>query len=132
MRLRTLHLCLLCLGITLACSAPRQNLKEEQPAPEEGGSEGFALVLNNRHYLDVNIFVQHDGQASRVGMVTGSSSTALAVPVWMMGKGGLIRLIAEPIGDQSRYVTDNLLVQRGQVVELNVESSIGRSNYSVQ
>jgi hypothetical protein len=93
---------------------------------------GFALVLHNRNYLDVNIFVQHDGQASRVGTVTGSSSTAMDVPSWMVGKGGLVQLIAEPIGDNSRYVTDNLLIQPGQMVELNVESAIARSNYSVQ
>ena len=131
MRFRALYCALYCLAVAVACSAPRPNLK---PQPESQGSsgEGFSLILNNRHYLDVNVFVHHDGQASRVGTVTGSSSVALAVPLWMVGKGGLVRLIAEPIGDNSQYVTDNLLIQPGQMVELNVESSIARSNYSVQ
>jgi len=121
--------------VALACTTPRQNLKPEpEPASKTGTSNraGFALVLHNRNYLDVNVFVQHDGQASRVGTVTGSSSTAMDVPSWMVGKGGLVQLIAEPIGDNSRYVTDNLLIQPGQMVELNVESLIARSNYSVQ
>ncbi len=127
---------LYCLAVALACTAPRQNLKPG-PRPEPRGAqtkndEGFDLVLHNRNYLDVNVFVQHDGQSSRVGMVTGSSTTSLAVPSWMVGKGGLVQLVAEPIGDNSRYVTDNLLVQPGQMVELNVESAIARSNYSVQ
>ena len=114
----------------LACSAPRPDLGEAEPRKES--SEGFELILNNRHYLDVNIFVQHDGQASRIVTVTGSSSLELAVPAWMLGQSRVVRLIAEPIGDGSRYVTDNLVVLPGQVVELNVESSIARSNYSVQ
>lgn len=114
----------------LACAAPRQNLVDTSSPPVS--EEGFSLILNNRHYLDVNVFVQHDGQASRVGTVTGSSSMAVAVPLWMMGKNGLVRLIAEPIGDLSRYATDNLVLQPGQIVELNLESAIARSNYSVQ
>jgi hypothetical protein len=31
---------------------------EPEPEPNAGG---FALVLTNRHLLDVNIFLQHDG-----------------------------------------------------------------------
>jgi len=132
MRYRTVFLCFLAAA---SCTAPRRNLNpgpKEQPTAATGSRQGFALVLHNRNYLDVNIFVQHDGQASRVGTVTGSSSTAVEVPGWMMGEGGLVRLIAEPIGDNSRYVTDAVLIQPGQLVELTVESVIARSNYSVQ
>ena len=31
--------------------------------PDPVEADGFALILNNRHLLDVNIFLQHDGQA---------------------------------------------------------------------
>lgn len=115
-----------------ACSAPRPDMTAAEPEPASMNSEGFSLILNNRHYLDVNVFVHHDGQASRVATVTGSSSSAVVVPRWMLGKGGVIRLIAEPIGEHSSYVTDNLVIQPGQIVELNVENAIARSNYSVQ
>lgn len=115
-----------------ACSAPRPDMTAAEPEPASMNSEGFSLILNNRHYLDVNVFVHHDGQASRVAMVTGSSSSAVVVPRWMLGKGGVIRLIAEPIGEYSSYVTDNLVIQPGQIVELNVENAIARSNYSVR
>jgi hypothetical protein len=50
----------------------------------------------------------------------------------MLGQSKTIRLIAEPIGDESRYTTDLLVVQPGQVVELNVESLLARSNYTIQ
>lgn len=130
MRSRALFLSFSLLVVALACSTPRQNLKPLATKQDDG--EGFSLILNNRHYLDVNVFVHHDGQASRVATVTGSSSLALSVPRWMVGKGGLVRIIAEPIGANSSYATDNLVIQSGQIVEVNVESSIARSNYSVQ
>jgi hypothetical protein len=87
-------------------------------------------VLNNRHLLDINVFIQHDGQSDRVATVVASRS--LLLPLWMLGQSKAIRLIAEPIGDDSRYVTDILVVQPGQMVELNVEGLLSRSNYTIQ
>lgn len=120
--------------VMAACTTPRRNLANggTTPEPQLIGDDGFSLTVHNRHYLDVNVFVQHDGQASRLVTVTGSSTTTVIAPAWMLGKDGLIRLTAEPIGELSRYDTDQLVIQRGQMIELNVENAIARSNYSVQ
>src|SRR3954467_5502743 len=116
------------LLLTLACSAPRQNM---DPGPQPN-SDGFSLVLTNHHLLDVNIFLQPDGQADRIAMVNSSTSRTVVLPLYMLGQSGSIRLIAEPIGDDTRYTTDLLTVQPGQIVLLNVENPIPRSNYSIQ
>jgi hypothetical protein len=118
----------LALLLTLACAGPRQDV---DPAPQEQ-ADGFSLILTNHHVLDVNVFLQHDGQADRIAMVNASSSKALELPLRMLGQGGAIRLIAEPIGDDTRYTTDILTVQPGQAVQLSVENPITRSNYSIQ
>jgi hypothetical protein len=124
---RQVKLVLLALALVLACRGPRQNM---DPAPAQ--ADGFSLILNSRHLLDVNIFVQHDGQADRVATIPAASSRSIVLPTWMLGQSRLVRLIAEPIGDETRYTTDYLNIQPGQIVELNVESSIDRSNYSIQ
>ena len=95
-------------------------------------AKSFLLLLTNRYLLDVNVFLQHDGQADRIAMVNSASSRTLELPLHLLGQGGAIRLIAEPIGDDTRYTTDILTVQPGQMVELNVENPIARSNYSIQ
>lgn len=115
-------------AVVLACAGPRQNV---DPAPEEQ-ADGFSLILTNHHMLDVNVFLQHDGQSDRIAMVNASTSKALELPLRMLGQGGAIRLIAEPIGDDTRYTTDILTVQPGQAVQLSVENPIARSNYSIQ
>jgi hypothetical protein len=112
---------------TLACAGPRQDV---DPAPAE--ASGFSLVLNNHHLLDVNIFLQHDGQPDRIATITSSSSQSLVLPLRMLGHSRTIRIIAEPIGDETRYTSDLLVVQPGQMIELNVENVITRSNYSIQ
>jgi hypothetical protein len=113
-----------------ACFGPRQRLHEDSdPSPV---ADGFGLTLNNRHWLDVNVFIQHDGESSRVTLVTASSSQSLILPLWMLGDSKLVRIIAEPIGAQDSYTTDLLRVDLGQSVEVNVESVLSRSNYSIQ
>ena len=116
------------LVVMLACAGPRQDVG---PAPQ-GQTDGFSVILTNHHLLDVNVFLQHDGQADRIAMVNASTSTTMELPLRMLGQGGAIRLIAEPIGDDTRYTTDILTVQPGQAVQLNVETPITRSNYSIQ
>jgi hypothetical protein len=111
----------------IACAGPRQNV---EPDPVE--ADGFSLILNNRHLLDVNIFLQHDGQPDRIATVPTATSREIVLPLRMLGQSKTIRLIAEPIGDESRYTTDLLVVQPGQVVELNVENLLSRSNYNIQ
>jgi hypothetical protein len=121
-------LILACCAVAPGCKGPRQNVA---PAPVESAGQ-FSLVVNSRHLLDVNIFIQHDGQADRVTTIPASSSRTITLPSWMLGQSKLVRIIAEPIGDETRYTTDLLSVQPGEIVELNVESSIARSNYSIQ
>jgi hypothetical protein len=116
--------------LLFGCFGPRQKLQEESgPSPL---ADGFELTLNNHHWLDVNIFVQHDGEASRVTTVTASTSQSLILPLWLLGDSKIVRIIAEPIGGQDSYVTDLMRVDPGQSVELNVESALARSNYSIQ
>ncbi len=117
----------LLLALTLACTGPRQGL---EPGPVQ--ADGFELTLNNHHWLDINVFVQHDGEASRVTTVTAASSQSLVLPLWMLGESKIVRIIAEPVGAEGSYTTDPLRVDPGQSVELDVESVLSKSSYSIQ
>ena len=113
-----------------ACAGPRERLREDpNPSPV---ADGFELTLNNRYWLDVNVFIQHDGESSRVTQVTAASSQSLILPVWMLGDSKLVRIIAEPVGAEDSYTTELLRVDLGQSVEVNLESDLSRSNYSIQ
>jgi hypothetical protein len=115
--------------LLVACFGPRRTFENDNPSPL---ADGFELTLNNHHWLDINVFVQHDGEASRVTTVTASSSQSLILPTWLLGESKVVRIIAEPVGETDSYTTDLLRVDPGQSVELNVESVLSRSNYSVQ
>jgi hypothetical protein len=118
---------LMILFLIIACAGPRQDVD-----PDPVQADGFSLILNNHHLLDVNIFLQHDGQPDRIATIPSSTTRAIVLPLRMLGQSKAIRIIAEPIGDETRYTTDLLVVQPGQIVELNVESAISRSSYNIQ
>ena len=84
---------MLVLGLLPACFGPRQKLSEDPgPIPT---ADGFELTLNNHHWLDINVFVQHDGEASRVTTVTASSSQTLILPLWLLGQSKIVRIASD-------------------------------------
>jgi len=91
----------------------------------------IALSVTNHNYLDVVVYVVHDGVRTRVGMVNGSSSTVFFLPIRLLGQGREIRLFGNAIGNGSYAATDVLVVQRGQYIEWTLETDLGRSSVGV-
>ena len=90
-----------------------------------------SLTVDNNHWLDVVVFVFHDGEVSRVGTVTAASSSNFFLPAWMIGQSRNIRLLADPIGSSKGTGTELIHVQPGQFIEWRLESQLARSTVSV-
>ncbi len=90
-----------------------------------------SLTVDNNHWLDVVVFVFHDGEVSRVGTVTAASSSNFFLPAWMIGQSRNIRLIADPIGASKGTGTELIHIQPGQFIEWRLESQLARSTVSV-
>jgi hypothetical protein len=97
-------------------------------APPEGE---IALSVANHNYLDVVIYVLHDGQQTRIGTVTGSSSQLFYVPARLLGIGREIRLLGDPIGSPDFARTEMLVVLAGQYIEWTLETDLRRSSVGV-
>src|SRR5439155_18273640 len=84
------------------------NRGNKAPAsPTFNAPEGeIALSVTNHNYLDVVVYVLHDGLQTRVGTVTGSSSTVLFLPARLLGQGREIRLYGDAIGRDAFARTD--------------------------
>jgi hypothetical protein len=102
------------------------------PSPVIDAPEGeIALTVTNHNYLDVVIYVLHDGLQTRVGTVTGSSSTVFFLPVRLLGLGREIELYGDAIGNDAYARTERLVVQRGQYIEWTLETDLRRSSVGV-
>jgi hypothetical protein len=101
-----------------------------KPLASGRGAE-IALTVTNHNYLDVVIYVLHDGQQTRVGTVTGSSSASFYLQAWLVGQGHEVRLYGAPIGSTSHASTETLIVQPGQIIEWTLETDLRRSSVAV-
>src|SRR6185295_6293507 len=67
-------------------------------APASDVPEGeIALSVTNHNYLDVVIYVLHDGVQTRVGTVTGSSAALFYLPARLLGLAREIQLYGDAI-----------------------------------
>jgi hypothetical protein len=126
-----LALAFLLLGSEACFIFNRANKPDSQSAAFDTPEGEIALSVTNHNYLDVVIYVLHDGQRTRVGTASGSSSTVFFLPGRLLGQGREIRLFGDAIGNDDYAVTDILVIQRGQYIEWTLETDLRRSSVGV-
>ena len=96
-----------------------------------GPAADVPVQIVNHHWLDITIYVIHDGQRTRLGVAGGSAETRLELPSHLLGVGRDIRLYADPIGSLDDAITEVIVVQPGQFIEWLLESGLERSTVGV-
>ena len=91
----------------------------------------IALSVTNHNFLDVVIYIRHDGQDTRIGTVTGSSTQLFSVPARLLGQGREIQLLGHAIGSSVPAQTETIVVQPGQYIEWTLETDLRRSSVAV-
>jgi len=89
------------------------------------------LKVTNRNWLDVTVYVLHDGQRTRIGTVTASSAQDFVVPARLLGQLHELALIGEAIGSNDVARTETLTIQAGQYIEWTLETDLRRSSVGV-
>ncbi len=105
-----------------------QGGKGTSASPPEGE---IALTVTNHNFLDVVIYIRHDGQDTRVGTVTGSSTQLFSLPTRLLGQGREIQLFGHAIGSSVPARTETFVVQPGQYIEWTLETDLRRSSVAV-
>lgn len=103
----------LLLGFALVTSGCKAT---EQGAATDGVET--TLEVQNRNFLDMNLFVVRGGQRVRLGRVTGSDTEILTIPDYIVRGAGTLRFLADPIGGRNEPITREILVNRGERVRL--------------
>ena len=129
-RYRALALALVLYGAPACLVFNRGSKADREPAPDVPSGE-FGLKVTNHNYLDVAIYVVHGGQRTRVGTVTGSSSTLLFLPERLLGLGREVQLSGEAIGSDAYARTQTLIVQPGQYIDWTLETDLRRASVGV-
>jgi hypothetical protein len=100
------------------------------PGPVEPQAE-IALQVINHHWLDVTIYVVHNGERSRIGLVTAATNQLFMLPARLLGQSREIALLGKAVGSRATVRTELLIVKPGQAIEWTLESDLRRSSVGV-
>lgn len=95
----------------LSCAGGRR------PAPER---ERTILVVDNRAYTDMTIYVVAGARRTRVGTAGGLTQTRLTIPASSLGNGGSISFVADPIGGNRQSFSTEVYVRAGETITLTI------------
>jgi hypothetical protein len=112
---------------TGACAANQKGPAKTAPASGE-----MPVEITNNNWADVVVYAVHLGARYRLGTVTGMSQRVLEVPRSVNATADGISLLADPIGSDQIYQTQNIVTGPGDAIILVVESDLGISRYSVE
>jgi hypothetical protein len=111
-----LFLCLL----AAACRSSGES-DDTEPSPVRGPA---TVEVDNRGFLDMTVYVLDGAQRQRLGIARGHARTRLTIPDRMVrGGAASLRFLCDPIGGRGLPVSETIVVEPGDVVELVIPSS---------
>jgi hypothetical protein len=88
--------------------------------------------VENHNWVNVVIYVLHDGQRTRLGMATGSKTTDLTIPYWIVGHVATINLEGDAVGSSDRIVTEGVTVRPWMQITWTLETDLSRSTLAIK
>jgi hypothetical protein len=102
------------------------------PQPEaEAEAASVAFEIENQSSLDCAIYLIVDHISLRLGSVSTNAVLTVEKEWRQIGRGRHLRLRAEVVGSATRVVTDDLLVQPGQLVHWTLTPDLRMSNWAI-
>jgi hypothetical protein len=89
------------------------------------------LEVDSHHWSDIVVYLMNGSQSQRLGMVAGVSTSRFVVPYRQLATGGKVRLRADPVGGQSSFTSEDVVVQPRQSIRWTLESDLSRSSLAV-
>ena len=103
-----------------ACHSARES-DAGGPSPARSPT---TLQVDNRGFPDVTVYVLEGAQRQRLGIARGHARTPLTIPDHMVrGGSASLRFLCDPIGGRGTPVSETIVVEPGDVVELIIPPS---------
>jgi hypothetical protein len=103
----------LALAILAACGG--------RTAESSASPDGQAMLQEeNQGFADMVVYAVSGGQRIRLGMATGNSTKSFVLPAYLVRTGGPLRFLADPIGGNRTPVSEEMIVQPGDIVTLTI------------
>jgi hypothetical protein len=102
------------LVLASACSS---NPRPEAANPDEGA----AVKVENQSFADMTIYaLSPSSNRVRLGLANGHTTQVFELPAFLVGRGGTVRFVADPVGSDRRPVSEELTVEPGDTIGLTI------------
>ena len=105
------------LALGSACRGNTSGGEQAEPA------EPTYVKVQNRAYLDMNIYVFRSSQRIRLGTVNGNNTGRLLIPANLLFGSTPLRFMADPIGGRRQPTSEEINVSPGDEVVLTIPPS---------
>ena len=117
-RAATLALSLAAVLAVPAC-ASRQGENAGEPS-ERVQPEPTTLVVQNRNFSDMTIYVLRGGQRIRLGLANGNRATRFTIPSNLIFGIATLQFLADPVGSSRTPVSQEIRVTEGDQITLTI------------
>ena len=113
------------IAVAIACAPNRTSTR--LPLADDGSP---IVTVRNDNLLDVAVYLVRGATRFRLGTVRSTSSETFRLT--HDGLVSPVRIMANPIGENRRYVTDAVVLSPGQRLEVTVGSPIWISSFAIR
>lgn len=106
-------------------------LGDARVVPVDARWLGTTIVVENRGWGDLRIYVVRGGMRLRLGTVTSMNSATFDLTREQLAPGAVIQVLAEVIGSSDRIATERVRAEPGLVIEWAVENVLAQSSYFI-
>ena len=78
------------------------------------------VQVDNRGFADMLIYAVSGSQRVRLGLATGNSTKSFSIPAALIRGSSPLKFLADPIGGSRSPITEEIVVQPGDVVALTI------------
>ena len=91
-----------------------------RPGSGPGPASSALVQVENRGFADMVIYVVTGSQRFRLGLATGNSTKSFTIPNTLIRGSSPLRFLADPIGGQRSPISEDMVVQPGDIVTLTI------------
>lgn len=90
------------------------------------------LFVKNYNWSTVHVYVIALGETISMGQLTSMDTATYMLPRSVLGGARQIRLLADPIGSRTAFMSEPVLIEAGDRVEWTIQNQLSQSSVMVR
>ena len=89
------------------------------------------VVVENHNWLDVTVYAVRSGMRQRLGTVGTAMTGTFRIPPSLIGQGGQVQLLVDPIGASQTRLLPPISIVNGDRIDVAIHNHLPLSSISV-